>query len=88
MNRPRPRVPAAAPSGRARIMAISPSACEQNHFSPETRQWPNLPVPSSASGSKRAVDSSAPTSEPPGFSVMNWAPNQTSSMSWVSSRPA
>ena len=47
------------------MRATSASACEQNHFSPVSRQVP---------ASLRATVSTRPMSEPPAFSVMNCVP--------------
>ena len=58
-------MPDGAPSGRARSIATAASAFEQNHFSPRRRKR-------APSGVATVV--SRPTSEPPSFSVMNWAP--------------
>ena len=65
-NMARPRVPAGAPSGRARVSATSVLALEQNHLSPHSRQTPSAPL--------RAMVVAAPTSEPPVFSVIHWVP--------------
>ena len=57
-------------------MTTAASALEQNHFSPWRRQR-------GPSGVATVV--SRPTSEPPSFSVMNWAPWVSRAMSvWVS----
>jgi len=71
-------VPAAAPSGRASVSAIVALAFEQNHLSPQRRQVP--PV------SRRATVVSAPTSEPPVFSVIHWVPCQRLSYAVVVNR--
>ena len=71
-NSASPAVPRGAPSGRARSSATSASACEQNHFSPWSRQ---------TSPSRTAMVSIAPTSDPPARSVMNWVPFHNVAMS-------
>ena len=60
---PSPRVPVAAPSGRAVTRKSCASTTEQNHFSPSMRQLPSsLGV---------AMAELLPTSEPPWISVRN-----------------
>jgi hypothetical protein len=68
-------MPDGAPSGRAKTIARSASALEQNHLSPYRRQ---VSVPSGAVSSAARVAMRA-TSEPAACSVMNIAPwNSTS----------
>ena len=82
-NMPSPRVPGAAPLGRASRTATSASAWLQNHFWPKSfqRSTPSGPTPM-----RSASVSSAPTSEPPAFSVMNCVPLSMVAGSWLSSR--
>ncbi len=65
-------MPPSAPCGRAKSITTLASALEQNHFSPDSRQW---------SPSCTAVVVSVPTSEPPSFSVMNCPPCVSLAMS-------
>ena len=71
-------MPAAAPSGRASVSAIVALAFEQNHLSPQRRHVPSV--------SLRATVVSAPTSDPPVFSVIHWVPCQRRSHAVVVSR--
>jgi hypothetical protein len=74
-NMASPVVPGGAPSGRARVKAMSAFALEQNHLSPQSRHAP--------SASRRATVVAAPTSEPPAFSVIHCVPWQRVAMSVV-----
>ena len=73
-NSDTPAMPSGPPGMRARTMARSASAFEQNHFSPRSANEP----PSCGS----ATTAVAPTSDPAPCSVMNIAPWSSSPVSW------
>ncbi len=62
-NRPRPRLPSGAPSGRASASAQSAVVAEVNHLTPYRRQSP--------ASWHRATVEVRPTSEPPSRSVIH-----------------